>query len=208
MEHFPPEDWVDLARSLLPQAKVPPMQAHLEKGCEECQEAWAVWRLILDLSSREASYRPAEGVVRTVKAAYTGHQPWKWLTRIAQFAQLTFDSFLQPSPAMIRASGSKSRQLVHQAEPYVIDIRLDSDPLLGKHTFLTGQILNSERPEESSGLIDIVLLSGDKLLGKTVASTSGEFELELGREENIQLFINIRGQRAIGIALPELEAER
>jgi hypothetical protein len=56
-----------------------------------------------------------------------------------------------------------------------------------------------------TGDIDVVLLNGERLIKRTVATNSGEFELELGHGEDMQLFINIRGQRAIGITLPSLE---
>jgi hypothetical protein len=205
VEHFPPEDWVDLARDLASPPKATRMRVHLDSGCEECNEAWTVWRLVFELSSRDREYRPAEEAVRTVKAAYPADKSWKWLQKVAEFAQLTFDSFYHPLPAMVRASASGARQLVHHAHPYVIDLRLEADPLRGKQTFVTGQILNSEHPEEGSGLIEVILLSGDRLLGKARANPSGEFALELGREEDMQLFISIRGQRAIGIDLPNLE---
>jgi hypothetical protein len=180
------------------------MRPHFDEGCEDCKEARMLWRLVLELSSRESAYYPADGAVRMAKAAYPGNESWRWLKRVAEFAQLKFDSALQPSPAMLRASRPGSRQLVHQAKPYIIDVRLESDPLHSTRTFLTGQILNSECPQESSCGIEVILLSGDQLLGRTIVSTTGEFQLELNREENVQLFINIRSQRAIGIDLPKL----
>ncbi len=204
MEHFSQEEWVDLARALLSPAKTASMQAHLEKGCAECRESSAIWKLISELCSREAKYQLAEGVLRTVKAAYPAENCWTWFTQIAESARLVFDSFRQ-SPAMVRSVASNTRHLVHEAEPYVIDIRLEPDPQLGQRTFLIGQILSSESRDELSK-IDIVLLSGGRLVSKTTANASGEFELEIGREENMQLFINIRGDRAIGISLPELQA--
>ncbi|MBV8072495.1 MAG: hypothetical protein JO270_21510 [Acidobacteriaceae bacterium] len=204
MEHFSQEDWVDLARNLLAPSKAALMQAHLENGCDECQDSRTIWSLILEIASREPGNRPSEAVVRAVKTAFPGSSSWRWLAKVAEFAPLKFDSFLQPSLAMVRGSAPSRRHLVHQAEPYVVDLRLESDPRASNRTFLTGQILNSEYPDGSSAVIDVVLLGGDRLLGKTVASSSGEFELELDPEEDMRLFINIRGQRAIGIALPAL----
>jgi hypothetical protein len=179
------------------------MQAHLEQGCAECLKSWTFWRLILDVSSRETSYSPGPDAIRAAKDAYIHGESWKWLREVAQFAELVFDSFRQASPAMVRGAGPTCRQLVHDAEPFVIDLRLESDPI-GRRTFLTGQVLNSANPEEMLGDIDVVLLSGERLIKRTVATNSGEFELELGHEQDMQLFINIRGERAIGITLPSL----
>jgi hypothetical protein len=85
----------------------------------------------------------------------------------------------------------------------VIDLRLESDPAR-KRMFLMGQILNSRDPNGTASRVDIVLLNGDELIKKTLANQLGEFNMEVATEGNQQLFINIRGQRAIGIALPDM----
>jgi hypothetical protein len=51
----------------------------------------------------------------------------------------------------------------------------------------------------------MVLLSSGNLVRKTKANELGEFCLDFGREKSLRLFINIRGERAIGIILPDLE---
>lgn len=181
-----------------------PMQVHLEQGCAECVKASETWRLVLDVAAREEQYRPDEAAVRVVKAAYIPEKPWTWLREAAEAARLVFDSLHQPAPAMLRGSQPVTRQLVHEAEPFVIDLRLESDPAR-KRIFLMGQILNSENPEEPTTDVDVVLLSGEKLIRRAAVNSSGEFDLELGADPNLHLFINIRGQRAIGIALPDLE---
>jgi hypothetical protein len=95
-----------------------------------------------------------------------------------------------------------SRQFLHEAEPFVIDLRVESEPAK-KRVWLMGQILNSKRPGKKLEAVDVVLLSGERLVAKAAANPSGEFELEFGDERGLQLFINIRGQRAIGIVLPD-----
>lgn len=204
MDHFPPENWVDLARGLLPPAAAAPMRVHLEQGCADCAKASETWRLIVELCSRQAHYGPEPAVVRVVKAAYTPAKPWIWVKNTAHSAKLVFDSFRQPSFAAIRGSQPVTRQLVHEAEPFVIDLRLESDPAR-RRVFLMGQILNSEDPEDVTTDVDIVLLSGEKLIGTARVNPSGEFDMEMGPDPNLHLFINIRGQRAIGIPLPDLQ---
>jgi hypothetical protein len=66
------------------------------------------------------------------------------------------------------------------------------------------QILNSGHPDQTVGRIDVILLSGDRLVQKTSANAAEEFDLDLIPEENLQLFVNIGGQRAIAIALPDM----
>src|SRR5690349_14882066 len=105
------------------------MQAHLDQGCQGCLKVWTFWRLVAELSLNEASYRPTETTIREAKAAYLSREPRGLLTEIAEFARLAFDNFRQPSPAMVRTSGPTSRQLIYEAEPFVIDLRLEPDRL-------------------------------------------------------------------------------
>jgi len=204
MDHFPPGDWIDRVRDMLPPERAALMQSHLDQACEECHSSSETWRLVAKLTSREAAYEPPEEVVRIVEAAYRSAKPGTWLSEIANFARLVFDSFKQPSLAAVRSGAHSSRQLVHESEPFTVDLRLESDPAR-KRIYLMGQILNSKNPGGDGEGIDIVLLHGSHLVKRTLANAAGEFDLDFGSEDDMQLFINIRGQRAIGIVLPNLE---
>ncbi len=203
MEHFPAGDWIDFARGVLPAARSELIQAHLLQGCTECLRSSGTWSLAVSLSEKEPAYRPPDDVVNAIKAAYAPACPERWLPEIAQFARLIFDSFKQPELAMVRGPLPSSRLLLHEATPFTIDLRLDSDPLR-KRISLMGQILNSRDPEQPATGIDVILLSGGRLVQKTSANAAGEFDLDLVPEDNLQLFVNIRGQRAIAIALPDM----
>ena len=203
MDHFPAGDWIDLARGLLADSQREEMQAHLREGCSDCLKTSDFWALVAGLSAKEESYKPPEYAVRAAKSAFIPARPERWLPQIAQFARLVFDSFKQPDLAMVRAPLPSSRLLLHEAEPFTIDLRLDSDPRQ-KRISLIGQIVSSREPEESVGGIDVILLNGERLVQKTSANTNGEFDLDFVPEENLQLFVNIRGQRAIAISLPDL----
>jgi hypothetical protein len=68
-----------------------------------------------------------------------------------------------------------------------------------------GQVLNARKPDMKTEDVDVVLLSGERLVAKTTTNPAGEFEFEFDDGKGLQLFINIRGQRAIGIVLPDSE---
>jgi hypothetical protein len=204
MSHFSAEAWFNLARGTLSAAQSAPMQHHLEDGCDQCLKIFEMWQVTLETASREVAYHPPASAVRFVKATYSSERRWGWLPQIARIARLVFDSSRQPSPAAVRGSMPSSRQFLHEAEPFVIDLRVESEPAK-KRVWLMGQVLNSEKPGKKIEAVDVVLLSGERLVAKTAANPSGEFELEFGDERGLQLFINIRGQRAIGIVLPDPE---
>lgn len=166
--------------------------------------SFEVWRTVLDCLSLEAQYRPPQRALRRIKAAHVQQKSWRWLIEIARWAEPVFDSLRQPAPALVRGAIPSTRKLVHRAEPFVIDLTLEPDPIRNR-ILVVGQILNSEYPDEPMRGLDVVLLRGEQFTGKAKTSNSGEFEIECERDNNLRLFINIPGQRAIGIALPNVE---
>ena len=66
-------------------------------------------------------------------------------------------------------------------------------------------MLNSYQLRETVRGADVVLLSTDSLMRRTKANEFGEFCLDFVQAKDLRLFINISGERAIGIVLPGLE---
>jgi hypothetical protein len=206
MNHFAAGNWFDFVRGTLLAEPSASIRDHLESGCSECCKAFEMWQAALESAKRETDYCPPPHAVRFVKAAYAAAESrWGWLPQLARMARLVFDSSRQLSTAAVRGSMPSSRHLLHQAEPFVIDLRVESEPAK-KRVWLMGQILNSKKPHTKIEAVDVVLLSGERLVAKTAANPAGEFEFEFADERGLQLFINIRGQRAIGIVLPDPES--
>ncbi len=205
MTHFSSECWCDFTRGIAPPEQGLLMQRHLDEGCDQCSKASEMWGGFLEITRREAAYSPPASAVHLARAAYAGEHRWGWLRSVARMARLVFDSSLQPAQAAVRSSMPSGRQFLHEAEPFVIDLRVEAEPAR-RRVSLIGQVLNSKKPETRMEGVDIVLLSGERFVAKTAANSSGEFELEFGDERGLQLFINIRGHRAIGIVLPDSES--
>ena len=126
-----------------------------------------------------------------------------WLRASADWASTVFDSLWQPLPAGIRGSMTDVRHLVYDAEPYVIDVTVRADPVQASLSLL-GQIMNARTSGQSSGEeTHVVLLSGEQILAKTVAASSGEFELLCEMCSDLSLFISVRGARAIALSLAD-----
>jgi hypothetical protein len=203
MSHFSVESWFDFVRGTTSVEERAEMQNHLDTGCQECIGLSEMWRQVLEVARREQRYQPSPNTVKSVKAAYASEGPWRWLPKRANLARLMYDSFLQPAPVGLRSSGLNSRQFLHEAEPFVIDLRVEREPGQ-KRISVIGQVLDSRQPEKGIEGVNIVLLSGQELLARTYAKSSGEFSLQFSDGSDLQLFVNIRGQRAIGIVLPDL----
>jgi hypothetical protein len=205
MNHFSTEEWVDFTRGLLPPAKTTAMQTALDGGCPECRSSWQLWRTVLECCSMERNYQPSEVAVQAVNSAFNIERPWRWMLSVAQFGRVLFDSVQTPALAGVRSSARFSRQITVEAEPFVIDLQLESDSAQ-QRVSLTGQVLGEPNAQASVSGADVILLSAENLVQKTKANQLGEFCLDFGPKGNLRLFINIGGKRAIGIALPELES--
>jgi hypothetical protein len=203
MSHFSAAGWFDFARGALSPEEKTPMQHHLNKGCDRCFKVLDIWQTVLKTVRREPSYRPSASAVRCAKAGYVSESRWTWLPQVARMARLAFDAS-HHSAAAVRSSMPCSRQFLYKAEPFVIDLRVESEPAQ-KRVWLMGQVLNSKKPDMKIEEVDIVLLSGERLVAKTKSNPAGEFEFEFDGGKALQLFINIRGRRAIGIVLPDSE---
>lgn len=201
MSHFSAPEWFDFVRDPAASEQSASMRRHLEDGCAECQELSDTWREVLEIARREGSYRPPEEAVKNAKVAFSSETNWKWLPRVAQLAQLLFDSMLQPLPAEVRGAAASSRQFLQEAKPFLIDLRVECEPV-GNVVHLIGQVVNSREPNKDVAEVDVFLLKGENLATKTSANPLGEFDLDFRREEDLQLFVDIRGQKVIEIPLP------
>ncbi len=200
MSHFLPSEWVDSVRGLLPPGRTVELQSHLDQRCPDCVEALGFWSRLAELLARESTYRPPGHLLRAVENLYIQQKPGRWLRAAARWAELVFDSFQQPSMAFVRGLARSDRHLVYEAAPFVIDVTLKTDAKQNSMS-MVGQILRSENSDQGTSEVHVVLLSGEELIAKTVASENGEFALECDAHPNLNLFISIRGDRAIGISL-------
>jgi hypothetical protein len=201
MSHFSDVQWFEFANSAVSRDQKGLMEIHLHHDCEECQNSSAMWAKLVEIIRREPDYHPPWAAVRRAKAVFEAGTSWKWFPQMAEAARLIFDSFLEPAPVATRGYGMSSRQILQEATPFMIDLRMDYEPAW-KRVRLIGQILNSVDPAKSVVNVDVFLLNGETLVSKVPANISGEFNLEFKDEEGNQLFIDVLGQKIIEIAIP------
>ena len=201
MIHFSSEQWFEFGRNAELAEERLPMQQHLEDGCDDCRRLAAMWREVLEIAARESRYHLPAGVVTSAKAAFAPRKNWRWLTEIAQAAETIFDSMLDPIPAAVRGAAAPARQFLQEAKPFVVDLRVEFEPTR-RWVRLVGQVLSSTEPQRIVSDVEAFLLRGEQLAANTIANSSGEFELEFEAEENLQLFVDIRGRKVIEVRLP------
>ena len=126
MTHYGFEQWIDFARGVAPEALTRDMDEHLRVGCADCAHELATWKSIYNFAATESLCEPPADLVRIVKSAVAPPASRTVSARIAEMAQLVFDSFAQPQLQGVRSAQATARQLLYKAGPLLIDMQLQS----------------------------------------------------------------------------------
>jgi hypothetical protein len=199
VKHFNSKEWADCVRGLAAPEVTKEMEDHAIK-CEACGSEKSFWSTISLAMRRERTYEPPSSVVRIVKAAATGMKS-ESKSRVRVFAQLVFDSMMQPQAAGVRGAMAGPRQLLYRAGPVVIDMRLQ-ERANDRHT-LDGQVLSSENNEEGMNEMPIHLLCGRSEIANTRTNLFGEFHLEYDTAKDLQVFLELSQSKDVFIPLDE-----
>jgi hypothetical protein len=190
-EHFREEDWLDFARDVGDRERRALVARHLEMGCPECEETLRLWAAVLTVADQAAEAGLPNSVLQRMKDRFPLHRPPKLGEKIAAGAALVFDSFRQPLLAGMRASsGAMARQLLYKAGRYTIKLQVEAGMGQAKVS-IVGQILDEQDP--TGGLRDIAVLAlkGSKTLDRTITNQLGEFHLEPGATDRLQLSVDV-----------------
>jgi hypothetical protein len=204
-KHFTAEAWLDFVRKVAPPGDKALMQRHLDSGCKACSQLFEAWAAVLEVTTKERANDPPESAVRLVKAAFAQGKPWRPVPQGVRIARLIFDSFRQPVLAGSRGSVVPTRQLLHKSGPFLVDVSIEPNRARNQ-VLLVGQVLNSKTPQEVMKDVEVVLQRGLEVVAQATTDSLGEFHLEFRPQENLRLFVDVPGDRAIGIVLPGSEA--
>jgi hypothetical protein len=102
--HFVDEQWVNYVRNISDSQMQATIHQHLAEGCDECLEDQRIWNEIYLSTQRESDYFPDQELVRNT-IGYLSILTVKRPSVLSHFAELLFDSALQPFASGIRARG-------------------------------------------------------------------------------------------------------
>jgi hypothetical protein len=200
--HFSEEDWLDFARDQAAGEKAG-MEQHLAAGCHPCASTLRFWRSALVVAARDAAVDgPPESAVRQARASFRSVRPKGLVARAAEAAALAFDSFRQPLPAGVRATGTSPRQTLYQAGPYVLRLRVEPEPTSGRLS-VVGQILDDADPTRAMKDVAVLVISGTHAVERTLTNDLGEFELEPEPADNLRLSVAVpdRGPLTVPVSI-------
>jgi hypothetical protein len=191
--HFSEEDWLDFARDQAAGTGAG-MQRHLDAGCIPCAATLRFWRTALTVAAREATAEgPPESALRQARASFATARPKGLVARVAEAASLAFDSFRQPLPAGVRATGASPRQMLYQAGPYVLRLRVEPGPASDRLS-VVGQVVDDTDPARAMRDLAVLVLAGPHAVDRTLTNHLGEFALEPEPADNLRLSVAVPGR--------------
>ena len=200
MKHFGTEEWIDFINQVVSPGKKQEMGKHLEEGCQRCSKTVSAWQAVRRAAKSEMNYQPPNDLVRIAAAAFAGSLLGEGQKRANGAIELLFDIFLQPVFEGTRSSNTGIRQMLYRADPFQIDVQLESQPGVG--VVVTGQLLNFSHPELVGRNVPVMLSNMHGRVVRTVTNqfgefretinTNGELELVVLREDDDPIVISIR----------------
>ena len=206
MRHFSEGAWSDFARNLLAPGTRATMQRHIEEGCKKCEASLMIWQAVTSVANEESAYAPPEDAVRIAKSQFAAIAAD---LKTSRKARLVFDSDLRPAAAGLRGAVA-ARQLLYEADDYVIDLRLEPQRELGRIS-LVGQVLNRARAGHNGqsalmtncaarGIL-VRLLKGVLPVANTATNDFGEFQLEFEPSNDLSVAIGMDEESVIVLPL-------
>ena len=199
MTHFSEADLADFVRGV-PVADEAALTAHLAT-CADCAGVVAALRAVADVALRDAVESPNPNTLHAAEAIFSMWRPERVKVFSTPAARLLFDSFADPVLAGIRSGPAMYRQLLYEARPYAIDLRLDRFRE-GHRMSITGQLATLDTTRPIAGVRVTLTSDVDARLQKQVhTNDTGEFYLEYEPAPRLNLRVDV--ESCPQIALPE-----
>jgi len=198
--HFVDEQWVNYVRNTGDSQMQSTIHQHLAEGCDECLKDQRIWNEIYLSTQRESDYLPPQELVRNT-IGYLSILTVKRPSVLSHFAELLFDSALQPFAPGIRARGLGSRVLLYQSGDIRVDMRMERS--CSNRMNVTGQIFDMNVPDQVVGHAPVSLVEGSRSLVRTFTNELGEFQLDLPIHKDLCMAFEVEGRQvliSLGIA--------
>jgi len=202
MEHFTTQKWIDFVNQVVTANENQLMEKHLKQGCKRCEKTVSLWQRVQQSAVAEEKYQPPEEIVRLAKAAFAGAGLTASRKAKESRIKVLFDSFLQPVFAGARSAGTGTRQMLYRADPFQIDVQIETKPS-GKRLVVTGQLMDLSNPAIVSRDVRVALSTMRGNVTHAVTNQFGEFSAEVENTGGLQITFDSPGDKPIVISLPD-----
>ncbi len=170
MRHYNTEQWIDWVNGAISKEAEREMKLHLTQGCKACNQAVSMWRKVRDTAKTVNAYQPSAEALRIAKSAFVTSILAASRTQTCTWAEVIFDSFLQPAVQGVRSGGSGARHMLYRADPYQIDLQIETSPDQ-RSLVITGQLLDLRQQGLSCSGVFVFL---SNLRGQLVRATTND----------------------------------
>ncbi len=200
-KHFGTEEWADLANGQITGEQELAMRLHLNTGCKECADLFALWRRVGEAAQREAGYEPPDSAVRHVRRAFAILAEPEKGRKTFEIPRLVFDSLWQPAMAGVRSSASSPRQVLYRAGEFAVEMRIEPEGR-SERIYIAGQV-STHAQEQGEGLASMPVVASGKqgILAEAMTNGLGEFHLAVESEPGMHLSFTLPGGRKVWIPL-------
>ncbi len=208
MEHFDISELTDFVRGLSEKLAEVAIGHHLASVCRKCRHTAGLLRKLAAVVRSDLQVQVPEHALRCARAIFILQQPEEVqiLPRIP--ARLLYDSFREPLPAGVRTQQRLSRQALYEAGDYSLDLHLENERG-SPRVALVGQIKNRKEPSKHLGDVPVLLVSGRKLLARTMSNSLGEFHIEYSAAKHLRLYVPVRQRRkSVEVRLMEFRGNK
>ena len=206
-QHYELGEWVDFVRGLVGSQTREKMQAHLDTRCRQCAELAGFFFEVAQRATADAAYSMPDYAERNLRAIYALQRPEEVHLLPRTIARLVYDSFREPLPAGVRSQRHTAHQLMYEAGPYCVDLRMEHQQG-SPNVRLIGQIANREGVATGVPDVPVFLLSRDLVVDKTETNKFGEFAMQYVGRNGLRLFAPIPGENHIEIRLSAANSPR
>jgi hypothetical protein len=193
MRHYEISEWADFARNLLSGQAREEMEQHLASGCTSCGATLDFLRNVAAAAAVENLYESATpALVSSAHELFEG-RGMRTIDRVVEALQvlaghMTYDSASDLLPQGTRAHRASTRQMMFEAGDYCLDLRIDRE-LDSSRVTLVGQLASQKDPRVQMARLQVLILSGDRILSQTASNEFGEFSLECVARQNVRLCV-------------------
>lgn len=178
MDEFDVTHWSDYVRGLGDPETRALQAAHLGlPGSARARGTVEAFSALLDFGHRDAAAEPPAAALRNAKLLGSLLRPaagWR-----QKLLSLVFDSAATPLAFGVRglAAAADDRQLIYQADDYLVDLRLERDPPSGSWV-VVGQLLCERGEIAPLTGVQVFAASEDRFVGRTRTGHLGEFQAD------------------------------
>jgi hypothetical protein len=185
------QDWIDFVRGVAPDTQRRAMQELLALAEPEALRLHRLAETLAVTADDWATPSPVPtAVTERAVGMFSVAEPMPVLSLPMLPLRLILDSFLVPQAAGLRTSGQLHRDLVHQAGPLQLSLRVEQEPET-ELMAVVGQLQHEDNSTASVAGRPVFVFQKEKMVARTLSGDNGEFQMEFSGRQPLRLIVGL-----------------